>query len=700
MERMAAGWSRWLAGRSVWQLTLLVAAGTLLLYVPFAGSYGLWDPWETHYSEVARQMTKRADFISLWWPGSPRDPEVFWSKPVLTFWLLSLGMHLFGVGLRGGPAGEMALSHRVEWAVRLPMCALGAVAVAAVFYLAARFINRRAGLLAAVALATMPMFSLIARQAMTDMPFVAAMAVALCLGALALLDAEVLTGDLPRRGRSRGTAGEPRGWASWPHDVTFYATVALLLVTVLPQLIIDSVALRVGFTLAGHRLVVAGVVVMLPYYAGLLVVIAFAARARRRGPLRLIMAGVMCGLAVLAKGFAGLALPVIVFVAYLAFTWSWWRLRRPQLLLAVAVAFLACVVVAAPWHHAMIIRHGWAFWNELFGDNHWRRLMIGRHGDNNGLFDYFLREAGFGTWPWVALAPAALISAALVRVRADTAEAAGPKPREAAWLGAIWFVTAYTVVSLSMTKFHHYVLPALPGLAITVGWFADELLAAQGARRARLAVLAGAPLLLVIAGDWLKSVNAAQRFLWLFSYDYIHSPTGRPWPPELDFRAALTGFLVLFLAGLVALLVRRARRAGVAVFAAGAVVFTFFLLDVYMVRVAPFWSQKELIATYYKQRRSPEERLVAYQMYWRGETFYTSNEIFEGPLDDRTVFDMDAADEKLQAWIASHRGRRVFFLFERLRQQHLVGLLPAESRASFTVDDQRNNKFSVAHADL
>ena len=45
----------------------------LLLYIPLAGTYGLWDPWETHYSEVARQMTRRGDYISLWWPGSPRD---------------------------------------------------------------------------------------------------------------------------------------------------------------------------------------------------------------------------------------------------------------------------------------------------------------------------------------------------------------------------------------------------------------------------------------------------------------------------------------------------------------------------------------------------------------------------------------------------------------------------------------------------
>src|ERR1700690_2027210 len=38
------------------QIQLGVWALGLLIYVPFAGTYGLFDPWETHYGEVARQM--------------------------------------------------------------------------------------------------------------------------------------------------------------------------------------------------------------------------------------------------------------------------------------------------------------------------------------------------------------------------------------------------------------------------------------------------------------------------------------------------------------------------------------------------------------------------------------------------------------------------------------------------------------------
>ena len=81
-------------------------------------------------------MTHRGDYISLWWPGSPRDADVFWSKPVLSFWLMSLTMRLFGIGLPGNPAGEMALGHRAEWAARLPFCLAGVLGIFAVYLLA------------------------------------------------------------------------------------------------------------------------------------------------------------------------------------------------------------------------------------------------------------------------------------------------------------------------------------------------------------------------------------------------------------------------------------------------------------------------------------------------------------------------------------------------------------------------------------
>ncbi len=50
-------------------------------------------------------------------------------------------------------------------------------------------------------------------------------------------------------------------------------------------------------------------------------------------------------------------------------------------------------------------------------------------------------------------------------------------------------------------------------------------------------------------------------------------------------------------------------------------------LDVYMTKTAPHWGQHEVIAAYYADRSSPDETLVAYQMNWKGENFYTGNHI-------------------------------------------------------------------------
>jgi 4-amino-4-deoxy-L-arabinose transferase-like glycosyltransferase len=663
------------------QMTLLVIAVGLLLYIPLAGTYGLWDPWETHYSEVARQMTKRGDFISLWWPGSPRDADQFWSKPVLTFWIMSIGMHVARIGLPGNPPGEMALLSRTEWAVRVPFCLFGVLAMWAVYMVVARFVSRRAGFLSALVMATCPMFFLVARQAMTDMAFVGPMTMALALGAIALLDDKDEL--LPRRGK---------GFWSYPHHPAFFTTVGVFLLIVAPQLIIDSVQLKVKVPIGGREILMYGAVAMIPYIVGSLVFLWFCMRARYRAPLYLYIAAMLCGVAVLAKGLAGAGLPIIIFFAYLFFTWNWKRLRRAQLLPAVAVSALVVVIVAAPWHHAMIIRHGWAFWNELFGDNHWRRMMLGRHGDR-GSFEYFLKELGYGILPWVALAPAAL--ADMVMRKVDDA-----RKQAVYWLGGIWFVAGYALVSLSMTKFHHYVLPAIPGLAIVIGCFLDDLLLRKDARRAWLAALVGVPLLGVILADLVAARNSAQRFLWLFSYDYVHSPTGRPWPSELDFRTGLSVIVALTAVVTLAMGWKKLLRYAVLGVCLASVVLTYYLLDVFMREVAPFWSQKETLAEYYRHRSSPDEKLLAYTMYWRGETFYSENEIYEGPKEDRTVFDQDGADDQMKEWIGSHRGRRVFIIYERGRQSHVQQLLPAETRSSFKVLYEKNNKFSLAEAQI
>jgi len=675
------------------QIILLVMLFGLVLYLPFAGSYGLFDPWETHYGEVGRQMTRRNDFISLFWPGSPLDTENFWSKPVLTFWLMALSMKLFGIGGAGLPAGEFALSSRPEWALRLPFCLMALLALIGVYLPVSRFVSRRAGVLSAVALATFPMFSLIARQAMTDMAFIGPMTLGLGLCAMALFDDQ--DEILPRKRWRR---------FSWPHHSLYYATVGLLALTVLPQLVVNSIQLV--WPMPGRlRITIPGFAAMLPYDLGFLAFVWYTARTRHKAPFYLHIASILCGLAMLAKGLAGLGLPVIVFLAYLLFTWNWRRLARAELLRSLPWAILACALVAVPWHHAMLVRHGIPFWNELYGDNHWRRLVTGRHGDR-GSFEYFVRELGYGLYPWILLAPSALAWVAMRRFGgrstgdAKTASDATDKRRDILWFGAIWFVSGYALVSFSMTKFHHYILPALPGIAIAMGCFLDDVLREGRGRLIGAGAMLGAPLLALMAHDLTSSTKSQQHFIWLFSYDYVNSPQGRPWPPDMDYIKVLWTFAGLFTAGAMLIAWKRVRAWATVATALVAVAFTYFLLDVYIRKAAAHWSQKPLIAQYYKERRSPDEKLLAWQLYWRGENFYTQNQIYEGPMNERTVFLGDRNAENLKEYVAHHAGTRAFFLIERTRIDGLRGLLPEAVRPSLKIVNDDNNKFYLLMAQL
>jgi hypothetical protein len=192
-------------------LVFVIASG---LYLPLLGAFGLWDPWETHYGEVSREMLSRDDWISLWWA----QDRWFWSKPILIFWAEALQWSAAGVAF--GPDQNPAST---EWVLRFPIYAMSVAGLLAVYAGLARIWNRRAGVLGALALATTPYYALLTHQAITDMPFVANMTVAMMLLALALTeDPERVAASL-RIGRSA---------ISLQH-----AVLALVVCVVLPQVL-------------------------------------------------------------------------------------------------------------------------------------------------------------------------------------------------------------------------------------------------------------------------------------------------------------------------------------------------------------------------------------------------------------------------------------------------------------------------------
>src|SRR5262249_16059467 len=150
-------------------------------------------------------------------------------------------------------------------------------------------------------------------------------------------------------------------------------------------------------------------------------------------------------------------------------------------------------------------------------------------------FEYYILQIGHGMYPWTGFVAAALL-AALGKLRADDQRG---KLRVFAMT---WFLVMFVTMSVVNTKFHHYILPGLPALAILVGLVIDDLVSRPSLSDATALALAGVPVLALAARDLAKF---PARLLWLFDYDYVNAPNGgRPWPPgaEYDYGGRLAAW--------------------------------------------------------------------------------------------------------------------------------------------------------------
>jgi 4-amino-4-deoxy-L-arabinose transferase-like glycosyltransferase len=141
----------------------VAAAAVALLAVVICfchlGVYGLWEPDEARYAEIAREMLVLHDYVT---PHLDYVPYV--EKPPLLYWLTALAMRLFGID---------------EFAARFTNAAAALVAIAAVYLFVRRVFGARQGVLAATILTTSALYALMAQVLTTDMVLTATVTVAL-----------------------------------------------------------------------------------------------------------------------------------------------------------------------------------------------------------------------------------------------------------------------------------------------------------------------------------------------------------------------------------------------------------------------------------------------------------------------------------------------------------------------------------------
>lgn len=204
--------------------------------------------------------------------------------------------------------------------------------------------------------------------------------------------------------------------------------------------------------------------------------------------------------------------------------------------------------------------------------------------------------------------------------------------------------------------------------------------------------LLAAPLTLLVARDLSTSVAGdvpgSARLLHLVTYNYK-----RLWPETLDFEAAQWGFGVAAAACLAAWFVPRLRSTGTVLLSAVAVWFCAFTLWIYLPALAPHFGQRELLLTYYQRRLGPKEPIVAYQMNWKGENFYTGNRL--------PTFVSTGA--KFKKWLKAQRKQGtqvIYFLAEHGRVGTLKSELGPGFRSRPLTDKALNNKFTLVRTEL
>jgi 4-amino-4-deoxy-L-arabinose transferase-like glycosyltransferase len=481
---------RLLQRHGFWLLVLNV-----LLYLPLLGSYSLSDPWETHYGEVAREMLARDDWISLWWA----QDGWFWSKPVLDFWLQALSFSLFGVRFMPdqmlGAAGEGRFP-QPEWAARLPVFLLTLVAVYVLYKAVAHVFGRRAGFISGLVLTTMPYWYFIAHQTMTDMPYVAPLVASM---GLLLLGFHT---EPERQVKVYEVSVGARVWRLSAYHLLIFAVV----LTVLPQVLYlatRNVALyldasRFGFRphldqffvgsgggncgLPGNEVCrnVEPVNKLFQPWLGALVwtlvagLLIFGNRGERRlQRLYFLGAWYMMALSAMAKGAPGLVLPLFVAGAYVLATRRWRDLTRLELV--GMVLMIGCI--ALPWYVQMFMRHGQPFTDRLLFHDMYKRAFVHVHDTNVGddvSFRYYVWQLGYGLFPWTGMAAAGLIA----WLRRDD-ESRDPRADASSFM-MLWFIAGFSMFTITLTKFHHYVFPVVPPIAVLTGILLDRVLSRSG----------------------------------------------------------------------------------------------------------------------------------------------------------------------------------------------------------------------------
>jgi 4-amino-4-deoxy-L-arabinose transferase-like glycosyltransferase len=380
----------------------------------------------------------------------------------------------------------------------------------------------------------------------------------------------------------------------------------------LPGLLSAAVLATTPYYYLLSRQIMTDIAFVVPMTVGLLALAWWLLYPDEARPRHLYLFYVMAGLATLAKGLLGFLLPGAVALAFMLLSPGRFveRLKRLQ----VERGGLVFLSVAAPWYAAVYAVNGNTWFQEFIIKHHFRRVGSGVHGER-GTFEYFVEQLGYGMWPWIALVPLALGTLWL----ASRSRQLRQGEKLTSFL-LVWAAVAFTLFTITTTKFHHYVFPAVPPMAMLVGISLARLWHDRPGALEKAALLFGAGVLAVVTSVLLRE---PWRFINLFIYKY-----DRHYPDIPGSEAFLAVAAGVFTVGLLLVFLPRASKAAAALLCAGAAVAAGWNVQGFLIGHDPTISQRDAFAAY-DRLRQPGDRLYEWALRWRGEVWYSRDDSHE-----------------------------------------------------------------------
>jgi hypothetical protein len=380
-------------------------------------------------------------------------------------------------------------------------------------------------------------------------------------------------------------------------------------------------------------------------------------RWRRRSQVWMGVVYVAGGLSLMGKGMIGPGIIGLLIFVHMLVTGRLhllWQ-RRCEL----AVGILLFVVTCFPWHHAMALYRGERWVNELIVVNNLARFASGEQKQAVGGFAFYLRTLGLAALPWSAVVPPALWAAfAAFRRPAradDESSSEGPEldasdrpsdpTGELHRLALLWFVISFGLITYSVTKYYHYLVPCLPPLAIVVGVWLHEI----SEHKPRLSTpvvlacaLAGCAIVFMVVRESLHEPA------WIAHLTtYLYTGMWRQGAAPVD---RMIWCVIPFGVGLLLWVARRGKPAVAAMVLSGLLT-TAWVIDDYLPATSENWSQRTAFRHIYDHAKKGD-RILSWWFYYRGETYFTKRRIWVAMEPDR---------EALRDFVDDNRGKGVTF---------------------------------------